>query len=207
MNWLAHLVLSEPEPAFRVANVLADLLPIGELRQLPPEYQAGIARHRAIDSFTDSHVVFRRSVARLDAPFRRYGGVIMDIFYDHLLTDSWAEHNPVALHEFVERFHDDVESCRDSIPAGAYTILHRMRIGAWLQSYGDMDGVRVTLNRIAKRLRKPVELGAATAQLADRRRELRADFDEFFPQIRARFASVAPIHTESPAQQTAPGAK
>jgi acyl carrier protein phosphodiesterase len=187
MNWLAHLVLSDPLPAFRVGNVLADILPIGEIRQLPKPFQGGIVRHRAIDSFTDKHPVFRRSIARLDPHYRRFGGVVMDIFYDHLLTARWAEHSDTQLSEFVAQFHSDVESCRQEIPAGAYTILHRMRTGAWLTSYGTIDGVRLTLNRMSQRLRRPFDLGSAADELVIHYDALEQDFAEFFPQIRSHF--------------------
>jgi len=188
MNWLAHIVLSEPTPAFRVGNVLADILPITEIRLLPESFQPGIARHRAIDSFTDKHPIFRRSVARLDPTFRRYGPVVMDIFYDHLLSARWPEHSSSQLNTFVAQFHADVETCRNEIPAGAYTILHRMRTGKWLTSYGDIDGVRLTLTRMSMRLKRPFDLGSAADQLAQHYPALEQDFAEFFPLIQARFA-------------------
>lgn len=189
MNWLAHLVLSEPTPEYRVGNVLADILPVSSLRAMPDPFQAGIARHRAIDSFTDKHPIFRRSVARLDAPFRRYGGVIVDIFYDHLLTAHWSEHSTTQLDRFVAQFHADVDMCRDSIPRDALAVMRRMRSDEWLTSYGDTDGVRLTLSRIARRLRRPFDLGGATKYLEHRREGFDADFGEFFPLIRSHFSA------------------
>lgn len=188
MNWLAHLVLSESSPEYRVGNVLADLLPIADLRALPEPFQAGIARHRAIDSFTDRHPAFRRSVARLDPPFRRYGGVIVDIFYDHLLTAHWPEHSEAQLDEFVAQFHDDVDRCRDAIPRDALAVMRRMRTDEWLTSYGDVAGVRLTLDRIAKRLRRPLQLGGAAEYLDRHHDAFDADFGEFFPLIRSHFS-------------------
>jgi acyl carrier protein phosphodiesterase len=187
MNWLAHLVLSEPTPEFRVGNVLADILPITELRALPEAFQAGIRRHRAIDSFTDKHAIFKRSVSRLDARYRRFGAVVMDIFYDHLLTASWNEHVDRQLDEFVAEFHDDVEKCRDDIPTNAYALLQHMRTGEWLTSYGDADGIRLTLNRMSRRLRRPFDLGSAADELPRHYDDLTHDFAEFFPQIRRHF--------------------
>jgi len=187
MNWLAHLLLSEPAPAFRVGNVLADILPITEIRLLPEPFQAGILRHRAIDSFTDKHPIFRQSIARLDSHYRRYGGVIMDIFYDHLLTARWHEHSDMSLDEFVTQFHADVDTCRLEIPTGAYRIFQRMRTGAWLTSYGDVDGVRLTLDRMSQRLRRPFDLGSAADELEQHYVALTQDFAEFFPQIQTRF--------------------
>jgi len=191
MNWLAHLVLSEPVPAFRVGNVLADILPITEIRQLPEAFQTGVVRHRAIDSFTDKHPVFRQSIARLDSHYRRYGGVIMDIFYDHLLTARWHEHSDISLDEFVAQFHADVDTCRREIPTGAYRIFQRMRTGEWLTTYGDIEGVRLTLKRISMRLKRPFDLASAADELEQHYATLDQDFADFFPQIQMQFASKA----------------
>jgi acyl carrier protein phosphodiesterase len=194
MNWLAHLVLSEPEPEFRVGNVLADILPITEIRQLPEAFQAGIARHRAIDSYTDKHPVFRQSIARIDPHFRRYGGVVMDIFYDHLLTTGWQRHTSTPLDEFVAQFFADVETCRRDIPADSYNIFRRMRSDAWLTSYGDVDGVRLTLKRLSLRLRRPFDLGSAADELARHHVALEQDFAAFFPEIQKQFPATATSH-------------
>jgi acyl carrier protein phosphodiesterase len=201
MNWLAHLVLSEPTPEFRIGNVLADILPVRELRVLPEAFQAGVAQHRAIDSFTDRHSIFRRSVSRIEPPFRRYGGVVIDIFYDHLLTAHWLEYCPAQLEDFVAQFHIDVEAHRHAIPPHALAILRRMQADEWLTSYDDVAGVRLTLDRIAKRLRRPFDLGGATAYLDRHHDEFDADFVEFFPLIRSQFSVDA---VERASNQTKP---
>ena len=195
MNWLAHLVLSERSPPFRVGNVLADILPIGELRALPDAYQTGIARHRAIDAFTDKHPIFKQSIGRLDPRYRRYGGVIMDVFYDHFLTANWHTWTAEPVEEFVAQFHADVEECRREIPAGAYTILQRMDGGRWLTANHSIEGVRTTLGRISRRLRRPFDLGSAADDLAVHRDSLDADFGAFFPQIRSHFLDRPSVQT------------
>jgi len=80
MNWLSHLYLSEPNPAFRIGNLLPDLAPMSALSDLPSEFLRGIKQHRRIDAFTDSHAIFRRSISRVGPEFRRYGGILVDIF-------------------------------------------------------------------------------------------------------------------------------
>ena len=190
MNWLAHLVLSEPNPAFRVGNVLADLLSITDLRQLPGEFQPGIVRHREIDSFTDKHPVFKRSVARFDPRFRRFGPVIMDIFYDHFLSVSWPHLQTTPLPAFVDQFHRDVEICGSMIPPQTYALLRRMRSANWLTSYGEIDGVRLTLDRMSLRLKRPFNLAEATDELVLHHDDFAQDFAEFFPQIQTRFGAT-----------------
>jgi len=172
---------------FRVGSLLPDLLPSAELRAMPPPFQEGIARHRQIDAFTDSHPAFKRSVARLQPPYRRYGGVLMDIFYDHLLTRRWSEYSNVDLQTFLTDAYGAFDECRDHIPSNAYVVLRRMRAGNWLGSYGEIEGVRITLQRMSQRLRKPFDLAGGTVELQRNYDALHQDFADFFPQAMARF--------------------
>jgi len=194
MNWLAHLVLSDPAPMFRVGSLLPDLLPIADLRELPTPFLEGVQRHRQIDAFTDAHPAFKRSVARMQPPYRRYGGVLVDIFYDHLLTRQWNDYSATALPDFLTDTYAAFDECRDHIPSNAYAILRRMRAGGWLNSYGDIEGVRTTLQRMSQRLRRPFDLAAATTELERNYDALHQDFAEFFPQALARFKSPTIAH-------------
>src|SRR3954463_9153752 len=101
MNWLAHLFLSQPDPAFRVGNLLPDLLPISALSDLAPEILRGVRQHRRIDAFTDTHPVVRRSINRLNPPLRRFGGIVVDVFYDHFLSRDWERYSKVPLSNFI----------------------------------------------------------------------------------------------------------
>ena len=183
MNWLAHLILSEPSPAFRIGNLLPDILPWSQLRSMPAKYQGGIECHRVIDCFTDSHPTFRRSVGRIDAPFRRYAGILIDVFYDHFLACSWDRYSPMPLDTFLGEFYASFSAHREDLPPAAYTRLVQIRAGGWLSSYARTDGVRRALEGIGARFRKPVLLGEATEQLLLHHDALRADFVDFFPEL------------------------
>ena len=88
MNWLAHLFLSEPSAAFRIGNLLPDLARPSELSGLSTEFIRGMEQHRLIDAFTDSHPVVRRSIARVGPEFRRFGGIFVDIYFDHFFCSA-----------------------------------------------------------------------------------------------------------------------
>src|SRR5688500_2273474 len=90
MNWLAHLILSEPSPAVRSGNLHPDILSWSKVHAVPEKFHAGIACHRIIDGFTDANPIFRRSVGRIDPPYRRYAGILIDVFYDHFLAREWS---------------------------------------------------------------------------------------------------------------------
>ena len=183
MNWLSHLFLSEPNPAFRIGNLLPDLAPMSALSGLPTEFLRGIRQHRQIDAFTDSHAIFRRSISRVGPEFRRYGGILVDIFYDHFLTVEWPRLCAVPLEPFTEEVYSSFETHRHEIPAEAYEHLERMKSGNWLCAYGDLDGVALTLNRISQRLRKPVPLENAVSVFRSDYAGFRDDFAAFFPEL------------------------
>jgi len=183
MNWLAHLVLSEPSSAFRIGNLLPDILPWRDWQGLPAKYQAGIECHQVIDTFTDSHAIFRRSVNRIEAPFRRYAGILIDVFYDHFLARTWSRYERVPLLPFVAEFYASLSEHREELPPLAYARLLQMKAGDWLCSYRELAGVRRALAGIGTRFRKPLPLDEATIQLELHYDALQEDFAEFFPEL------------------------
>ncbi len=183
MNWLAHLYLSEPDAAFRVGNLLPDWLRPCDLVGLPEGFQRGIERHRRIDAFTDAHPLVRQSVRRFEKPFRRYGGVLTDIFYDHFLAVGWGGHSAEPLGEFVHGFYDSVKQVQRHIPAKACAVLEHMRAGDWLCSYATLSGIEMTLRRMSRRLRFPFDLAASMPVLEKHYEDFRADFEAFFPKL------------------------
>ncbi|HEX5220640.1 MAG TPA: ACP phosphodiesterase [Verrucomicrobiae bacterium] len=193
MNWLAHLLLSEQSATFRIGNLVPDLMMRTELEQVPEAFRDGIECHRYIDAFTDAHPVVRRSMGRLASPHRRFAPILMDIFYDHFLSVNWTRHCPQPLHEFLHEVYDSFDGPGAQLPATTQSILQRMRQENWLGSYGDVAGVQITLERVARRLRRSVPLGEAVTELQRNYDALGADFKEFFPELRsqveARFVS------------------
>jgi len=183
MNWLAHLHLSESSARFRIGNLLPDLVPARELAGLAEEFQRGAKCHRRIDAFTDSHPTFRKSISRLSPRFRRFGGVIVDVLYDHFLTANWHWHARTPLRCCVDEFYASFDVHRDEIPSGIWPVLECMREQDWLGSYGELAGVRVALGRIGRRLRRPLDLGDCKSELEQDYAGFQADFDEFFPRL------------------------
>ena len=207
MNWLAHLYLSKASPEFRLGNILPDLAPARELAHLPQGFQRGMECHRRIDAFTDSHPCFRRSVARLNPEFRRFGGIIVDVFYDHFLTVQWSQHSLRPLRECADEFYRSFDAHRPELPGSVWPILERMREQDWLGSYGDLAGVRLTLWRISHRLRRPKDLGASVADLEKNYAGLMDDFEVFFGALNQHVNIQPTTLTASPAVVSVPATK
>ena len=183
MNWLAHLHLSDPLPATRIGNLLPDILRGPELQLVPEEFAAGIRHHQIIDAYTDSHPVFRESARRIEPPLRRYGAILVDVFYDHFLACHWADYSSAELDDFVAGFHASIDDFRDRLPEQAYVRLAAIRDEGWLLSYRQIEGIRAALDRISGRLRRPVDLTPGVDMLLARYEDFAGDFRKFYPQL------------------------
>lgn len=192
MNWLAHLYLSAPTPEFRLGNLLPDLIGPLRIEDLAPEVARGVHCHRQIDSFTDRHTVVRRSMGRIPAVHRRFSGIIVDVVYDHFLAVGWPAYAPEPLDEFVENTFAAFEGIGRVVPESARPHLKRIREEKLLCSYGTMAGIREALSRTGRRLRKPVDLGAALAEVD--LEALKGDFSVFFPELRSHVAPFLHAH-------------
>ena len=189
MNWLAHLYLSDPNPASRIGNLLPDILPPASLAALPPIFQHGIAQHRRIDAFTDAHPIVRRSIQRIDPPFRRFGGILCDIFYDHFLARDWPLYSSEPLKEFADAIYASFDDYRASLPPDIYHRLNLMKASDLLCSYYDVSGVACALDRIDSRLRWPVSLARAISLLEHNYDAFHSDFQAFFPELRSHVSN------------------
>ena len=183
MNWLAHLFLSEPNSAFRIGNLLPDMVGQSALSGLSSEFLRGVHQHRRIDAFTDSHPIVRRSVARVGPKFRRFGGIFVDIFYDHFLSREWPSFSATPLPVFTHEVYACFANHRHEIPAEAYAHLEQMKAENWLSTYGDLHGVAMILGRIGLRLRRPMPLAEGAAILEADYDGFAADFRAFFPEL------------------------
>lgn len=191
MNYLAHAFLAGPNAADRVGGVIGDFvkgpLPAG----LDEALAAGVALHRRIDSFADRHPAFLRSRARVSDARRRVSGVMVDMFYDHLLALHWHRFSPQPLEAFTAETYQLLETYPEPLPASFATVFERMAANDWLASYRDATNVALALDRMACfRLRQPNPLAGAGEELLTAFAGLEADFLAFLPDALA-FAAQA----------------
>lgn len=168
MNFLAHAFLAADTPALIVGGVAGDWVKGPLPGPLPGDVAAGVALHRAIDSFAETHPAFCRSRARISPQRRRYAGVLVDIFYDHLLARDWPFHHPEPLGGYCARVYRALASRLADLPDSARHPLQLMAREDWLQSYAGLDGIADVLARMSRRAGRPNPLAGGEAEyLAD----------------------------------------
>ena len=195
MNWLAHAFLSRPDVEFRLGNLLADLVKGRDLAAMPAGFLDGVRRHRAIDAFTDAHPAVRRSRARVGGGFRHATGILVDVFYDHLLALDWQRYAGEPLEAFTARLYAAVRSCPIRLPPEARAAVEGMLADDRLGSYRRLDGIEAALRRVSVRLAartgRDLGLERGVSALVTHFGGLRDDFGEFFPQLWARVGDGA----------------
>jgi acyl carrier protein phosphodiesterase len=188
MNHLAHLFLATPTPDSLIGNLSGDFVKGRLGDRFPPAIAAGIAQHRGIDAFTDSHpsvAAFRRV---LIPEHGHYARVIADVFLDHFLAARFDELGGEPLENFLRRTFAMIDPRIDDLPGLLRFVYPRMRDEGWLLSYREIGGIHTALTNMSKRIPRRPQLELATRHLTDSRAELERRFDEFFPDV-VRFAS------------------
>ena len=180
MNYLAHLYLADHTHTSVAGSVLGDAVK-GRLRgEYPAAIELGIHLHRRIDSFTDSHSLVLAACAQFEPPYRRYAGILLDIYFDFLLTQQWASFHHEPLSVFATRISAKIWKQWPHPP------LTHSRLSGFpdvLLSYGREDGVRTALRRVSERASRANPMVDALPLLQSKHDVLEQTFNEFFPDL------------------------
>ena len=190
MNFLAHALLSGPDPALRVGGLIGDFVKGPLPGALPAPIAAGVALHRRIDGYADAHPAFRRSCARIGSSRRRFAGVMVDMFYDHFLARHWTSFSDEALDAFAAASYRLLADHGHLLSEDNRAMVAAMRRHDWLVSYRSAETIGYALDRMSLRLRRqPNALPGALEELRGAYTQFEADFFEFFPEAQAFFAA------------------
>lgn len=185
MNFLAHAFLAADDDALIAGGVLGDWIK-GPLagQPWPADFLRGVALHRAIDTFADGHPAFRRSRARVSAGRRRWSGVLVDMYYDHLLAARWTACHAMPLDDFTARVYAALLKHTAGQTEELIGTVHLMRREDWLGSYAQIEGLAAILGRMGRRARQPNPLADGVEDLLADGAGFAADLAEFLPAAR-----------------------
>jgi acyl carrier protein phosphodiesterase len=185
MNHLAHALLADPGgPEFALGSAMGDFIHGVPDPSWPAERQAGLRFHRAIDGFTDRHpqVVAARGLFR--PPMRRYAGIALDIWFDHLLVLGWDRSVPdEPLDAFSRRWLGLLDQRAGDLTASLRAFTRWMHAHGLPQAYGDEATLDEVFRALAQRLSRPSPLGESLPALRAHAADLQRRFDAFFPDL------------------------
>ncbi|MCW8875999.1 MAG: ACP phosphodiesterase [Kangiellaceae bacterium] len=186
MNWLSHILLSKLNIEYQLGNLLADPLKGVAWNTASQSLIDGISMHKAIDVYTDSHPVISASKSRLGK--KGYlKGVVVDVLYDHFLSNSWESYSKLPIDHFIEKFGSGAIYTSNVYPDNAKKFVHRLVKSNQLTTYVTFEGFVETLKRMDKRLSPRIIARETTlsyvSSVENNYEQLRRDFDEFFPEL------------------------
>jgi acyl carrier protein phosphodiesterase len=188
VNYLAHLYLADRTGTSLAGSLMGDVVRGPLEGRYPPAIERGIHLHRRVDSFTDSHPVVRAAKTRLQPPYRRYAGILLDVFFDHCLARQWDQYHAQSLEEFVRQAHGTLlrEGLGLAHP-GFVLRLSYLRSRKLLLSYREPAGIERALRSLSTRLSRANPLASGLEALSPQAVALENDFQAFFPEL-IRFA-------------------
>lgn len=185
MNFLAHIYLSGDNDLLKVGNFMADSIKGKKYLKYPQEIQKGIILHRAIDYYTDTHPVVRKSLQKLFPHYSHYSGIIIDIFYDHFLAVNWGSYSDIPLPVYTNRFYNLLKENYEILPSKVKNFLPYMIRDNWLLSYAEIEGIKKVLEGMNRRTGGKSGMNNATEQLLEYYDEFGAEFETFFSELKS----------------------
>ena len=183
MNHLAHVFLAGPQPEARLGAMLGDFWRGAPDAAWPVAVQAGVRLHRKIDVYTDSHPIVADARRLFAPPYRRYAGILLDVYFDHALARHWTDYAGEAIAALSAQVLDLLAANAKWLPDDLSRFGHYMQRHGLFASYAERSVIERVLAGIGMRLRHANPLASAAPQLWDRAEELDHSFAEFFPEL------------------------
>lgn len=149
----------------------------------PEEVKKGILLHRQIDTFTDSHLIYRKSKHRLHKKYGHYSGVIMDILYDHFLAKNWNNYSNERLEDYTANFYQSLETNYNILSEKTKNLMPYMIERNWLVSYATIAGIEMILFQMDYRTKHRANMQEAIVELQEFYLEFEQEFTDFFEEL------------------------
>jgi acyl carrier protein phosphodiesterase len=184
VNHLAHALLADPGgPEFAVGSSMGDFVHGPPDAAWPLARKAGVRFHRAIDHFTDAHPEVVAARRLFEPPLRRYAGILLDVWFDHLLVHAWRRFDAEPLAAFAQRWLALLDRHAPDLPAAERRFMGYMHAHDLPVAYGDATTIADVLHGLSNRLSRPSPIADALPAIEARADAIARHFDAFFPDL------------------------
>ncbi len=183
MNYLAHFHLAWPDPDLVAGGLEGDYHKGPIDPALGAGLQRGIRLHRAVDAYTDSHPALAELRGEFAAELRRYAGILVDLSFDHFLSQHWSRFGDQSLKDFNEAVYRHLQHRRRELSAPARRMLDRLVQYDLLGRYGDWHSVPDSAARIGERFSRGNPFLGIDGELDRLHPRLEAAFLAFYPEL------------------------
>lgn len=183
MNFLAHLYLSGDNDRIKIGNFMGDGIRGRDYENFHYDVKIGILLHREIDTFTDSHEIFRKSKHRFAIKYNHFSGIITDMIYDHFLCKNWKNYSEEPLESFTQNFYDSLLCHYDELNEKTKGILPYLKTQNWLYNYQFLDELEVILGQMDNRFKMESNMKESVLELKNDYELFETEFTLFFEEL------------------------
>ena len=183
LNYIAHIHIGIHTQTSLLGNFLGDFIKGSQLQHLPFEIEQGIRLHRSIDVFTDSHPLVIELRRYFPRDIRRMAGVIIDIYFDYLLMQTWQRYSRTHFNTVFADFYQQLEQF--SLPDNTHfqKVAEGIKKHQWLNEYMNIETCFRAFVSIENRLKhKVVFAKKAQLFLLQYGDQLESSFQQFYPE-------------------------
>jgi acyl carrier protein phosphodiesterase len=183
MNYLAHAYLSFGHEETMIGNFIADHIRLRQADHLPENIRRGISLHRKIDHFTDTHPLFIKSKRHFYEGFERYSGVLMDIYYDHVLARNFSKYSKVPLQEYTQNIYRILQDNSQFLPESSKRFLDYAIERNTFFEYSKIEGIELVLKHLSHRINHGIWLNESIPMFIANEKAIEQDFFEFMEDL------------------------
>ena len=150
----------------------------------PEQIQQGIAVHREIDRFTDTHPATKEAKEIFRPAYRLYAGSLMDVVYDHFLARDENEFTDESLKTFTINTYALLDQFTDQFPEKFDWMYPYMKAQNWLYNYRYREGIEKSLAGVVRRAKYLEESDPAFFLFNEHYDQLKNLYRLFFPELK-----------------------
>ena len=180
MNFLAHIYLSGENQELKFGNFIGDWVKGRDYNNYPEIIRNGIILHRKIDTFTDKHPFFLKSVYRLRQIYGKHAGIVVDILYDHYLASNWSKYSNVSLKKFSKQFYRIIIRYYKFLPPKGKNFIPYFICRDRLVCYADLSCFENVISLMSRYTSLPEKTNKAMTLIKNNYKEFETDFKLFF---------------------------
>src|SRR5258705_3426183 len=150
----------------------------------PEQIQHGIAVHREIDRFTDTHPATKEAKEIFRPAYRLYAGSLMDVIYDHFLARDENEFSDESLKAFTINTYAMLDQFTDHFREKFSRMYPYMKAQNWLYNYRYRQGIEKSLAGVVRRAKYLEESNTAYLLFNEHYDRLKDLYQLFFPELK-----------------------
>lgn len=163
---------------------MGDFVKGSQLEHLPEDIRNGVLLHRSIDSFTDRHALVMLLKQQCPKHLRRMSGVIIDIYFDHLLCLHWQKFSALAINDTLTEFYTSLANDGLVLSDRFHRVKQGLLSHQWLIDYQDRKGCLRAFHQIENRLNGRIQFAEQAGEyLVTNHASLEKAFLTFYPKL------------------------